>query len=71
MVLDEYALALDQAEGRLEKLLHVALHADCRCEPYPEPVSWLRWFRGIDTVTAIMVLAESHRLPRASGRCAP
>ena len=29
-------------------------------EPYREPVSWLRCFRGIDTVTAVSLVAELH-----------
>lgn len=69
MVVDEYVLALDQAEGRLNAL-NVRLHEMAASEPYREPVSWLRCFRGIDTVTAIMLLAELHdfrrfRTPRA------
>ena len=69
MVVDEYVLALDQTEGRLN-----ASMADSRemaaSEPYRETVSWLRCFRGIDTLTAIMLLAELHdvrrfRAPRA------
>jgi transposase len=29
-------------------------------EPYREPVGWLRCFRGIDTLTAMLILAELH-----------
>ena len=69
MVVDEYVLALDQAEGRLTAL-DGRLHEMAASEPYREPVSWLRCFRGIDTITAIMLLAELHdfrrfRAPRA------
>jgi len=63
MVVDEYVLALDQAEGRLNAL-DVRLHEMAASEPYREPVSWLRCFRGIDTVTAIMLLAELHDFRR-------
>ena len=33
-------------------------------EPYREPVGWLRCFRGIDTLTAILILAELHDFRR-------
>ena len=37
-------------------------------DPHREPVGWLRCFRGIDTLTAILLLAELHdvqRFPKA------
>jgi transposase len=39
-------------------------------EPYRQSVAWLRCFRGIDTVTAVSLVAELHdfrrfRSPRA------
>lgn len=33
-------------------------------EPYREPVGWLLCFRGIDTLTAILILAELHDFRR-------
>ena len=33
-------------------------------DPYREPVGWLRCFRGIDTLTAILLLAELHDVQR-------
>ena len=33
-------------------------------EPYREPVGWLRCFRGIDTLTAMLILAELHDFRR-------
>ena len=33
-------------------------------EPYREPVAWLRCFRGIDTVTAVSLVAELHDFRR-------
>ena len=33
-------------------------------EPYKERVGWLRCFRGIDTLTAILILAELHDFRR-------
>ena len=35
-----------------------------RREPYREPVGWLRCFRGIDTLTAMLILAELHDFRR-------
>jgi len=58
-ILDDHLLALEQNEGRLaaldEKLAHWATQ-----EPYAESVAWLRCFRGIDTLTALSVVAEIH-----------
>ena len=33
-------------------------------DPYREPVGWLRCFRGIDTLTAVLILAELHDFRR-------
>ena len=33
-------------------------------DPYREPVAWLRCFRGIDTLTAMLILAELHDFRR-------
>ena len=33
-------------------------------DPYREPVGWLRCFRGIDTLTAMLLLAELHDVQR-------
>ena len=33
-------------------------------DPYREPVGWLRCFRGIDTLTAMLILAELHDFRR-------
>jgi transposase len=58
-VVDDYRLAIDQTEARLraldERLADLAEH-----EPYREPVGWLRCFRGIDTLSAMLILAELH-----------
>ena len=35
-----------------------------RREPYRERVGWLRCFRGIDTLTAMLILAELHDFRR-------
>lgn len=63
IVIDEYVLALDQAEGRL-KALDVRLNEIAAAEPYRDAVGWLRCFRGIDTLTAIVLLAELHDFRR-------
>jgi transposase len=62
-VVGDYVLALDQAEGRL-KALDVRLSETAQVEPYREPVQWLRCFRGVDTLTAITLLAELHDFRR-------
>jgi transposase len=62
-VFDEYMLAVDQREERVlaveEKLAKVASE-----DPYREPVAHLRCFRGIDTVTAMTLVAELHDVRR-------
>jgi transposase len=62
-VVDDYLLAIDHTEARLleldARLAEIAEH-----EPYREPVGWLRCFRGIDTLTAMLILAELHDFRR-------
>ena len=62
-VVDDYRLAIDHTQARLleldARLAEIAEH-----EPYREPVGWLRCFRGIDTLTAILILAELHDFRR-------
>src|ERR671910_163821 len=57
-VVDDYLLAIDHTEARLIEL-DAKLAKIAESDPYREPVGWLRCFRGIDTLTA-MVLAELH-----------
>jgi transposase len=63
VVVDDYLLAIDHTEARLleldARLMETAEH-----DPYREPVGWLRCFRGIDTLTAILILAELHDFRR-------
>jgi transposase len=60
---DSYLLTIEQAAERL-------VQADRRLsqiadqDPYREPVAWLRCFRGIDTLTAICLIAELHDFRR-------
>lgn len=63
MVVDDYLLAIDQLEARLLEL-DARLGEIAATEPYREPVGWLRCFRGIDTLTAILILAELHDFRR-------
>jgi transposase len=62
-VVEDYLLALDQVEARLDEL-DARLADLAQTAPYCEPVGWLRCFRGIDTLTAISVLAELHDFRR-------
>ena len=63
IVADDYLLAIDQLEARLTEL-DTRLTDVAQSEPYREPVAWLRCFRGIDTLTAILILAELHDFRR-------
>jgi transposase len=63
VVVDDYLLAIDQLEARLTEL-DARLAEIAETEPYREPVGWLRCFRGIDTLTAILMLAELHDFRR-------
>ena len=62
-VVDDYRLAIDQTEARLEEL-DARLAEIAATEPYREPVGWLRCFRGIDTLSAMLMLAELHDFRR-------
>jgi transposase len=63
VMFEDYLLAVEQAEARRRSLeLHLE---DLAREPrYAEPVGWLRCFRGIDTITAITLVAELHDFRR-------
>jgi transposase len=60
---DSYLLSLDQLGERLLQL-ELQLTEFGAQEPYREPVGWLRCFRGIDTVTAVSLVAELHDFRR-------
>jgi transposase len=67
-VVDDYLLAIDHTEARLLEL-DARLAELAEQAPYREPVGWLRCFRGIDTLTAMLILAELHDFRRfASAR---
>jgi transposase len=63
VVVDDYLLAMDHVEARLIEL-DARLTDIAQAAPYREPVAWLRCFRGIDTLTAILILAELHDFRR-------
>ena len=60
---EDYVRTIEQAEERLRRL-DERLAAVAEQDPYREPVGWLRCFRGIDTMTAIAVVAELHDFRR-------
>jgi transposase len=63
VVVDDYLLAIDHLQARLIEL-DARLTEIAETAPYREPVGWLRCFRGIDTLTAILILAELHDFRR-------
>lgn len=58
-VFEDYLLAVNQVETRLEALDR-ELASVSGTEPFAAPVSALRCFNGIDTVTAMALVAELH-----------
>ncbi len=62
-VFETYLLALDQRTERLEGL-DLPLVERAQEEPWRQPVAWLRCFRGIDTVTAVGIVAEIYNVQR-------
>jgi len=64
-VVEDYQLAIDHTAARLLEL-DARLKELAEQEPYREPVGWLRCFRGIDTLTAMLILAELHDFRRFS-----
>lgn len=62
-VVADYLLAIEQVEQRIQSL-EQQLTAAAESEPLRAPVGWLRCFRGIDTVTAVTLVAELHGIER-------
>jgi transposase len=62
-VVEDYLLAIDHTEARLQAL-DARLAEIAATDAYREPVGWLRCFRGIDTLTAMLILAELHDFRR-------
>jgi len=63
VVVEDYLLAIDHLEARLIEL-DAQLTKIAEADPYRAPVGWLRCFRGIDTLTAILILGELHDVRR-------
>jgi len=63
VVVEDYLLAIDHLDARLLDL-DARLSDIAESAPYRERVGWLRCFRGIDTLTAILILAELHDFRR-------
>jgi transposase len=62
-VFESYLFTVDQLTERLRQL-DLELATAAQEQPYREPVAWLRCFRGIDTVTAVGLVAELHDFRR-------
>jgi transposase len=63
VVLDDYLLALEHVEERL-RALDAHIEKASQQAPYAEVVGALRCFRGIDTLTAMTLVAELHDFMR-------
>jgi transposase len=62
-VFEDYLAVVEQGEERI-RALESRLEEIAQEEAYRERVGWLRCFRGIDTVTAMTILAELHDFRR-------
>jgi transposase len=62
-VFDDYIRSIEHIEER-QAALTVKLEELSKQPPYAEPVASLRCFRGIDTVTAMTIVAELHDFSR-------
>ena len=62
-VMAEYVVAIDQAERRL-RAMDAELEKAAQLPLYREHVAWLRCFRGIDTIIAMIFVAELHGVER-------
>jgi transposase len=60
---DHYLLTIEHLDERLRRL-DGELERFGGQGPYQRPVAWLRCFRGIDTVTAVSLVAELHDFRR-------
>jgi transposase len=62
-IFTSYLTEMDHRRDRV-KVLDQSLAEVAQQEPYKEPVGRLRCFRGIDTVTALTIVAELHGFER-------
>lgn len=63
VVVAEYTLAIEQAERRL-RAMDAELEKAAQLPLYRDHVSWLRCFHGIDTMIAMIFVAELHGIER-------
>jgi transposase len=63
LVFADYLRTVEEAGERVHRL-DQALEEASQEEPYREPVGWLRCYRGIDTVTAMTLVAELFGIER-------
>ena len=63
VVFADYLQAVELARERVGRLT-AALEQAAASQPYATPVGWLRCFRGLDTVSALTVVAEVHGVER-------
>jgi transposase len=62
-IFDHYLLTIDHLDER-QRQVDAQLERFGSQEPYRQPMAWLRCFRGIDTVTAVSLVAELHDFRR-------
>lgn len=62
-VFTDYLIELEHRRDRV-KQLDKDMEKAAQEKPYKGPVGWLRCFRGIDTVTALSIVAELHGFER-------
>jgi transposase len=60
---EDYETTVEKGEERVLELDRAVKHAADQ-EPYRVHVGWLRCYRGIDTVTALTIVAELHGVER-------
>lgn len=63
LVFEDYLLAIEHVEERINTL-ESAIAAAAEQEPYREPVGALRCFTGVNTLTAVTLVAELHNFGR-------
>jgi transposase len=63
VVFQDYLTTVETAEERVGGLDR-SMEQAASCEPFRTPVGWLRCYRGIDTVTALTIIAELHGVER-------
>ena len=59
----DYLMELEHRLNHLQEL-DKTIEKIAQEKPYKEPIGWLRCFRGIDTVTALGIVAELHGFER-------